>query len=105
VGRTVTFQDSPRGLIPRGWSATTLGQACEQGGGKIQTGPFGTQLHASDYVAEGIPSIMPSDLRDNRIDTISIARIREEDAKRLSVYRVQTGDVVYSDAVTLSAAH
>jgi type I restriction enzyme S subunit len=39
---------------------------------------------------------MPSDLRDNRIDTCSIARIREHDAERLKVYRVQTGDVVYS---------
>jgi len=91
-----TFQASPLGPIPHGWTAITLGQACEQGGGNIQTGPFGTQLHASDYVDEGVPSIMPSDLRDNRIDTSSIARIREEDADRLSVYRVQTGDVVYS---------
>jgi len=91
-----SFQDSPLGPIPHGWTATTLGQVCEQGGGNIQTGPFGTQLHASDYVDEGIPSIMPSDLRDNRIDIGSIARIRDEDAKRLNMYRVQAGDVVYS---------
>ena len=90
------FQDSPIGPIPLGWEATTLGEACERGGGNIQTGPFGTQLHASDYVAEGIPSIMPSDLRDNRISTDSIARILEKDAERLSVYRVRSGDVVYS---------
>jgi len=91
-----SFQDFASGHIPSGWTTTTLGQACEEGGGSIQTGPFGTQLHASDYVDEGIPSIMPSDLRDNRIDTSSIARIREEDAQRLSVYRVRAGDVVYS---------
>ncbi|MDP2170130.1 MAG: restriction endonuclease subunit S [Rhodocyclaceae bacterium] len=91
-----TFHDSEVGHIPHGWILTTLGEACDKGGGNIQTGPFGTQLHASDYVSEGIPSIMPSDLRDNRIDPSSIARIREQDAARLSVYRVQTGDVVYS---------
>jgi type I restriction enzyme S subunit len=91
-----TFRDSPFGPIPHEWATTTLGDACKQGGGTIQTGPFGTQLHASDYVDDGIPSIMPSDLRDNRIDTSSIARIREQDAERLKVYRVQTGDVVYS---------
>ncbi|HLX65163.1 MAG TPA: restriction endonuclease subunit S [Planctomycetota bacterium] len=90
------FQDSPLSLIPHGWNATTLGEICDDGGGDIQTGPFGTQLHASDYVPEGVPSIMPSDLRDNRIDASSIARIREQDAERLSVYRVQAGDVVYS---------
>jgi type I restriction enzyme S subunit len=91
-----TFQNSPLGPIPKGWIATTLGEACQAGGGDIQTGPFGTQLHASDYVPEGIPSIMPSDLRDNRIDPTSISRIREKDAERLGVYRVEAGDVVYS---------
>jgi type I restriction enzyme, S subunit len=90
------FQDSPLGPIPKGWIATTLGEACRAGGGDIQTGPFGTQLHAADYVPEGIPSIMPSDLRDNRIDPTSISRIREKDAERLGVYRVEVGDVVYS---------
>ena len=25
----------------------------------IQTGPFGSQLHAEDYVEDGVPSIMP----------------------------------------------
>jgi type I restriction enzyme S subunit len=91
-----TFQDSFLGKIPTGWTATTLGEACQSGGGDIQTGPFGSQLHAADYVPQGIPSIMPSDLRDNRIDATSIARIREEDAERLAAYRVRTGDIVYS---------
>ncbi len=91
-----SFDETGLGHIPHGWTATTLGEACEQGGGSIQTGPFGTQLHASDYVDDGVPSIMPRDLRDNRIDTSTIARIREQDAERLKVYRVQIGDVIYS---------
>ena len=74
------------------WRQTTLGDICE----KIQTGPFGSQLHKSDYVAEGIPSIMPVNIRDNRITTDGIARISEEDAERLSRYLVKSGDVVYS---------
>ena len=91
-----TFAESSLGPIPRDWTATTLAESCRAGGGTIQTGPFGTQLHASDYVSEGVPSIMPSDLRDNRIDTTSISRIREYDAERLASYRVRVGDVVYS---------
>ena len=91
-----SFDETLLGHVPKGWRVTTLGEACEMGGGNIQTGPFGTQLHASDYVTHGIPSIMPRDLRDNRIDSTSIARIPEEDAARLTVYRVKTGDVVYS---------
>lgn len=90
------FVRSDLGPVPLGWTVTTLRQACEGGGGGIQTGPFGTQLHASDYVQEGIPLIMPADLRDNRIDTSEIAHIREADAERLSMYRVEPGDVVYS---------
>ena len=90
------FDESALGHIPLGWTATTLGEACKFGGGNVQTGPFGTQLHAADYVDDGVPSIMPSDLRDNRIDVSSISRVREYDAERLGVYRVDIGDVVYS---------
>lgn len=62
----------------------------------IQTGPFGSQLHASDYVEFGIPSIMPQDIKNNQIDSSSIARIKEADAKRLEKYCVQKGDIVFS---------
>ena len=82
--------------IPTDWIRTTLGAACERGGGNIQTGPFGSQLHASDYVSAGIPSIMPQNIGDNRISEDGIARITPEDAKRLSRYRVRSGDIVYS---------
>lgn len=74
------------------WQKVTLGDAAVS----VQTGPFGSQLHKADYVDEGIPSIMPVNISDNRITTEGIARITEADAERLSKYRVETGDVVYS---------
>ncbi|NYT85030.1 restriction endonuclease subunit S [Pollutimonas harenae] len=73
-----------------------LGSLVGAGGGKIHTGPFGSQLHASDYVPEGIPCIMPANMRNNRVDLSSIAFITEEDAKRLSKYIVKKNDIVYS---------
>jgi len=82
--------------LPEHWELTTLGEACKRGGGDIQTGPFGSQLHASDYVPTGIPSIMPQNIGDNRIIIDGIARITVEDAERLSRYRVREGDIVYS---------
>jgi len=91
-----TFRDSPVGTVPDGWPLMTLSEACTSGGGNIQTGPFGTQLHASDYVEAGVPCIMPTNLRDNRIDTSAIARITKHDADRLRAYCVDAGDVVYS---------
>ena len=84
------------GPAPFGWEYKTLGAACKEGGGDIQTGPFGSQLHASDYVSIGVPSIMPQNIGDNRISDDGIARISPADAERLSRYLVRTGDIVYS---------
>jgi type I restriction enzyme S subunit len=84
------------GLIPDTWEYAALGNVCERGGGGIQTGPFGTQLHASDYATTGVPSIMPQNIGDNRIVEEGIARISRDDAERLSRYLVRKGDIVYS---------
>jgi type I restriction enzyme S subunit len=84
------------GRVPDGWTYTTLGRACADGGGDVQTGPFGSQLHAADYVPVGVPSIMPQNIGDNRISEYGIARITSDDATRLSKYLVREGDIVYS---------
>ncbi|MEZ0491764.1 restriction endonuclease subunit S [Kineococcus sp. TBRC 1896] len=76
--------------------ATTLGNLCEEGGGGIQTGPFGSQLHASDYTVEGIPVVMPVNIGDNRVVEANIARVSQQDADRLSKYRLTEGDIIYS---------
>ena len=78
------------------WSKTTLGKIISEGNGKFQTGPFGSQLHASDYVKDGIPCIMPANMKNNRVDIDNIARISEKDAKRLSKHIVKKGDILYS---------
>lgn len=74
------------------WKAYKLGEVAD-----VQTGPFGSQLHQSDYVAYGIPSIMPVNI-GNRLDIITdkIVYVSEEDADRLKKYRVKEGDIVYS---------
>jgi len=87
---------SPPFKLYADWPVKRLGNICDAGGGGVQTGPFGSQLHKSDYVDEGIPSIMPVNIADNRIVRDGIACITEEDAERLSKYRVQKGDIVYS---------
>lgn len=63
----------------------------------IQTGPFGSQLHASDYVENGIPVIMPTNIGNNlNIEVDAIAKINEDDLYRLSRYQVYEDDIVYS---------
>lgn len=74
------------------WKEYKLGDIAD-----VQTGPFGSQLHQSDYVNVGIPSIMPVNIGDRmNLSTEKIAYITEEDAMRLSRYRVHKGDIVYS---------
>lgn len=78
-----------------GWIDCTLLDICSDGG-VIQTGPFGSQLHAADYRAEGIPVVMPVNIGDNRIIEANVARVEESDAIRLSKHRMNVGDIVYS---------
>lgn len=78
------------------WERTTLGDIVQRGGGSIQTGPFGSQLHAADYVPVGVPSIMPVNIGDNRLIRDGIACITPADAQRLSKHIVRKGDIIYS---------
>ncbi|MFZ9754348.1 MAG: restriction endonuclease subunit S, partial [Cyanobium sp.] len=86
--------ESPLGEIPEGWEVVDLGTVCLNPKG-IQTGPFGSQLHESDYSAEGVPVVMPKDLIDYRIRVQGVAFIPEETAHRLDRHRMQSGDIVY----------
>ncbi|MCL4555491.1 MAG: restriction endonuclease subunit S [Gammaproteobacteria bacterium] len=78
------------------WQITTLGEIINTGNGLIQTGPFGSQLHASDYVSLGVPVIMPINLVDNRISLDDVAYITDDDANRLAKHILKAGDIVYS---------
>lgn len=77
------------------WDNKTLGDIYDLEGGKVQTGPFGSQLHESDYKEFGIPVIMPKDIKNDKLDYSSIARISKKDANRLSQHIVKQDDVVF----------
>ena len=76
------------------WEISTLGEIVKNYGGKIQTGPFGSQLHQHDYKPEGTPVVMPKNIVNDKIDTTSIARISESDADRLSKHKLNIGDLI-----------
>lgn len=77
------------------WNKQTLGEVCKRGGGKVQTGPFGSQLHQSDYSEEGIPVVMPADIQDGKVDVNRIARVSDAHVQRLSRHQLEKGDIVY----------
>jgi len=91
------MQDNPiNGKFPRHWQRVTLGELCNNSGGQIQTGPFGSQLHAADYVSIGVPCIMPINIGEKRVLKDDIKKITEDDAIRLHRHRLQKGDLIYS---------
>ena len=73
------------------WVNTTLGEITVN----IQTGPFGSQLHQSDYIEAGIPVVMPKDLINGHIDENTIARVQEEHVERLRKHKISKGDILY----------
>lgn len=74
------------------WKATTLSQIAAN----IQTGPFGSQLHQSDYSDSGFPVVMPKDLVNGHISESSIARVEKKHVDRLSRHIIEVGDILYS---------
>jgi type I restriction enzyme S subunit len=83
------------GESPSDWPRLTLGEICAKSGGFIQTGPFGSQLHASDYTTMGVPVVMPVNIGENRIAEEAIARIPPHEAARLERHKLRPGNIVY----------
>ena len=61
----------------------------------IITGPFGSQLHVSDYQETGIPVIMPQNITDRKVDYAGIACVSNANFKRLIRYSTQKNDIVF----------
>ncbi len=74
------------------WEIAKLGDISKN----IQTGPFGSQLHQSDYSECGIPVVMPKDLVGGKISEESIARVDKTHVERLCRHKIEVGDILYS---------
>lgn len=72
---------------------TTLGKLTGNNG--LQTGPFGSQLHAHEYSEKGVPVIMPKELGFGTVDITQSATIPKNVADRLSRHRLVEGDFVF----------
>lgn len=81
--------------LPEGWRETGLGAVAKDAGGIIQTGPFGSQLHQSDYVSSGLPVVMPANLTYSGFREGDFSYVSLDTTERLSKHRLKTGDIVY----------
>ena len=79
-------------MVPNGWKLTALGDISTN----IQTGPFGSQLHAHEYTNEGVAVVMPKDLINNRVNIEDAAKIPESRAADLKKHILKKGDILFS---------
>ncbi|MFA5268380.1 MAG: restriction endonuclease subunit S [Methanoregula sp.] len=87
--------DTPYGSFPDDYNLNSLEDLCVKKIG-IQTGPFGSQLHNSDYVSVGTPILTVEHLGENRILHENLPRVTEEDRQRLIRYSIKKGDIIFS---------
>jgi len=73
-----------------GWVETTLSRATDG----IFTGPFGSLLHKSDYVADGIPLVNPAHITEVGIVPDLRKTVSTATALRLKNYIMREGDIV-----------
>ena len=64
----------------------------------IKTGPFGSTLHAEDYVACGTPIVTTEHFKEGELPSMGngIPQVGDRDAARLSQYKLQKHDIVFS---------
>ena len=78
------------GDVPAHWDIVPISRIAET----IQTGPFGSQLHAADYTEGGIPLINPVHIIASRLIPDERSAIDESTALRLIRHRLRVGDIV-----------
>lgn len=91
IGPLPTFgkDDFPFQLRP-GWAVARLIELVME----IQTGPFGSSLHKSDYQVGGTPVINPASLKNGKIVPIEEMAIGPSTLQRLEVFKLAAGDIV-----------
>ena len=76
--------------LPDGWAWSRLGSLLAL----FITGPFGSALHKSDYVTDGIPLINPMNIIDGKVVPIHKMQVSSETVERLSSFKVTSDDIV-----------
>jgi type I restriction enzyme S subunit len=62
----------------------------------MQTGPFGSQLHAEDYVEDGVPLINPAHMLNGIIMPDQQVTVDLETQERLCRHKLSEGDIIFA---------
>lgn len=85
------YKQTEVGVIPEKWTISTIGAIAD-----VKTGPFGSALHAEDYVQDGTPIITVEHLGETGLTHQNLPKVSEKDRHRLFAYSMQEGDIVFS---------
>jgi type I restriction enzyme S subunit len=94
-GRHTRFKQTEIGEMPEDWLVVRLADLSDGGAG-LQTGPFGSQLKASEYAEEGVPVVMPKDLVGLGISEQSIVRVPRTKAREMEKHSLLPGDILFA---------
>jgi len=88
--------DQIYGDIPPSWKLVKLEELLNLKRAELQTGPFGTMLHASSYRNQGTPVLAVQHVGENRINhDPDIPRVDQETFERLSRYEINKDDIIF----------
>ncbi len=85
------YKKTKIGWIPEDWEDIRLDEISS-----VKTGPFGAQLHKSDYVNNGTPIITVEHLGGNGLLHENLPLVSDKDKLRLKKYILHTDDIVFS---------
>jgi len=77
------------------WQEFTVKDFLDKREVEIKTGPFGTQIHASDYVDAGTPMINARNIGFGNIRMEKLEYLSDETVNRLSDHLLKRGDLVF----------
>ena len=77
------------------WKPITMGELIDNDEASLQTGPFGTQFKASEYVESGIPMINVKNIGYGDVRAESLDYLDEKTAYRLGAHHLKPGDIVF----------
>lgn len=77
------------------FATVKIGELVDRGLANIQTGPFGTQLKASEYVSEGIPVINVRNIGYGTLRADKLEFVTESTSERLAVHTLEDRDIVF----------
>ena len=80
------------GEVPAHWVVTQLKFNTLE----MQTGPFGSQLHAEDYVDDGIPLVNPAHMVEGKIVPDPQVTVDEQTWQRLSRHGLKSGELIFA---------